>query len=1587
VRAYLALYLLCLLLLSPATPVAAVGLPAGTALEVVANASCVDSEGQTRVVDPASVTLTVIQVVGVNVASVGQSAQATPGQDFYIPVHITNTGNGPDTFNLATASAKGWNTAVVYDDNADGVHQSDEQWVITSAGLMVADGYSPCFVRVSVPADATANDTVTLSAVSQLSAAGNDQVQIPVSLPTTPSVSFTGPTGNSTLTVSTPTIDIVGTATCGLSISKVEWATDHSTSGVCSGTTSWSATGVGLQLGSNVITVTATDSAGRTGTDVLTVTYQDATAPSVSITAPTSAATYTIAANQIAISGSASDNVAVSLVSWSNNRGGSGSCTGTATWSAGSIPLVIGQNVITVTARDAQGQSGTDVLTVTYQDATAPAVTISTPTSAATYTTNTSQITISGSASDNVAVTSVSWSNNRGGSGSCTGTATWSAGSVPLVIGENVITVTARDAQGETGTDLLTVTYQDAEAPVVTVSTPTSAGSYTTNTNQISISGSASDNVAVTSVSWSNNRGGSGSCTGTATWSAGSIPLVIGQNVITVTAADAQGQTGTDVLTVTYQDATAPVVTISTPTSAGTYTTNTGQVTISGSASDNVGVASVSWSNNRGGSGDCTGTATWSAGSIPLVIGQNVITVTARDAQGEIGTDVLTVTYQDAEAPVVAISTPTSAGTYTTNTGQVTVSGSASDNVGVTSVSWSNNRGGSGDCTGTATWSAGSIPLAIGQNVITVTATDAEGYLGTSALTVTYQDAEAPVVTVTGPTSAGSYTTNTGQVTVSGSASDNVGVTTVSWSNNRGGSGTCSGTSMWSAGSVPLAIGQNVITVTATDAEGHLGTGALTVTYQDAQAPVVTVTGPTSAGGYATSTGQVTVSGSASDNVGVTSVSWSNNRGGSGNCTGATDWSTGSIALAIGQNVITVTATDAEGHTGTGVLAVTYQDAESPVVSIILPTTAGSYSTNSSQLTVSGSASDNVGVSSVSWSNSRGGSGTCAGTTAWSTGSLNLSMGQNVITVTATDAEGHSGTGVLTINYQDADAPVVSIAAPTTAGTYTTDSGELAISGSASDNVGVSSVSWSNSRGGSGTCTGTSAWSAASISLVSGENVITVSASDAGGNSGTATLTVTYSQPDQKPAIILSSPTTGSSYTANQKTLDIAGSVNFSGTIASVSWSNNRGGSGTCTGTTSWSVAGIALRSGSNVITIAAAPSSGEAASRTLTVTCTADTMLPTVAIVMPTTRSTYNASDATVNLSGIATDNTNISAVTWSSNRGGSGACTGTTSWTARGVALSEGQNIITVTASDPSGNEGSRVLTVDYDPDATDPVIHITTPTSDITCARNCPTLILGGTATDNSSLAGVTWSNATTGASGNCTLSGSNWSATGISLQLGDNVITARASDASGNTADAALTVRYIDTTPGDAWAGTAMVSLPIVPDETDPKLAAGFVENSWCAYMTAEQAYAVYPDLDAWLQPADATPGRGFWASFDDLAEVPYGTIPAQDEPATIHLKAGWNLIGTPFVSEITWDASRIQVQKAGSAARALRDADDLTPGYAWGWRQDATDPSIGEYYFVGDPSIYAGVENTLLPWRAYWIRALAECDLIIPAPGA
>jgi hypothetical protein len=304
--------------------------------------------------------------------------------------------------------------------------------------------------------------------------------------------------------------------------------------------------------------------------------------------------------------------------------------------------------VFNVTASVSDGvfsASRTFTWTIVAADTTRPVVTITSPTSSATFFTSTGTITLSGAASDNVGVTKVSWLNSRGGSGQATGTTTWTETGIALQSGENVLTVTAKDAAGNTAKAILTVTFNAAP----TLESVAHQTSVEAEPASLQLNGADADGDTLT---YEANGLPPGLSLGASTGRILGTPTTPGSYPVTVRVSDGT-QTATRTFTWTVDAETvAPVVTITGPTTSATFFTSTGTITLSGTASDNVGVTKVSWLNSRGGTGQATGTTSWTETGIALQSGENVFTITAKDAAGNTAKAILTVTFN--AAPTLA---------------------------------------------------------------------------------------------------------------------------------------------------------------------------------------------------------------------------------------------------------------------------------------------------------------------------------------------------------------------------------------------------------------------------------------------------------------------------------------------------------------------------------------------------------------------------------------------------------------------------------------------------------------------------------------------------------------------------------------------------------------------------------------------------------------------------------------------------------------------------------------------------------------------------------------------------------------------
>jgi len=199
----------------------------------------------------------------------------------------------------------------------------------------------------------------------------------------------------------------------------------------------------------------------------------------------------------------------------------------------------------------------------------------------------------------------------------------------------------AQDGAGQTPAPPAPPTPPVSSAPTITIQSPVSSSTYSTTASTITLSGTAYDAGGVAKVTWSNSAGETGAATGGATWTAGPIPLQPGTNTLTVTVYGQDAKTQTAQLQVTYTappvsftpDTTPPSLQITSPAGTTVYTAQT-SIVISGTASDNVGVALVAWSGSTTGAGVANGTTKWSTPSIALMTGLNTITITAKDAAG-----------------------------------------------------------------------------------------------------------------------------------------------------------------------------------------------------------------------------------------------------------------------------------------------------------------------------------------------------------------------------------------------------------------------------------------------------------------------------------------------------------------------------------------------------------------------------------------------------------------------------------------------------------------------------------------------------------------------------------------------------------------------------------------------------------------------------------------------------------------------------------------------------------------------------------------------------------------------------------------
>jgi Glucodextranase, domain B len=188
------------------------------------------------------------------------------------------------------------------------------------------------------------------------------------------------------------------------------------------------------------------------------------------------------------------------------------------------------------------------------------------------------------------------------------------------------------------------------------------------------------------------------------------------------------------------------------------------------------------------------------------------------------------------------------------------------------------------------------------------------------------------------------------------------------------------------------------------------------------------------------------------------------------------------------------------------------------------------------------------------------------------------------------------------------------------------------------------------------------------------------------------------------------------------------------------------------------------------------------------------------LAITSPANDSITNANSITV--SGTASSQAGIASIFVNNQPAVYNSASGT--WTISNVALSVGNNTITVRAVDNTGAETTTTITVTRTqpppPDTTAPTLTIASPANG-SSTQATSTSVSGSVAdlgTNASGVASVTVNGS------NAAISGGNWNFSNVGLNIGSNTITVRATDVAGNFTTETITVvrqpaNIPDTTP--------------------------------------------------------------------------------------------------------------------------------------------------------------------------------------------
>lgn len=558
-----------------------------------------------------------------------------------------------------------------------------------------------------------------------------------------------------------------------------------------------------------------------------TQTTADTTPPTVAVTAPAAGsfvatATPTIAATY-SDAGSGIDPASVRLTVDGADVTAQAQVTASGLTFTPSSPLADGAHAVQVAVKDRAGNPGSAAAGFGV-DTVQPLITVVSPVSTDVQSTTLPPIVITYSDSlSGVAVASLQATLDDVALACTAGPSGAQCQAPEQPEGNHALTVRIRDLAGNPAVALLGLrTSSDTAPPAISILSPADGAFVASTSPQVAASladagtgiDSSSvvlrvDDIDVTSEAVVSAAG--------VTWTP-TEPLAEMPHRISVEARDLVGHQASAASAFTV-DATPPALTVEAP--ADGLALNQTQVEVTGEAADeNAGVRV------EVGGQPVTLTAGRFDISVPVAEGTQAVTVRAVDAAGNARQESRQVTRFT--LPAVSIASPADLSYVAATT--VRVTGTVTDPAAAVAV-----NGVPAVVSGNA-FAAEDVPLLEGGNILTATARDARGHVGTHSINVV-RDLTAPRVAIHDPADGAVVVTPT--VTVSGLVNDIVAgtVNAAEATVTVNGRPAVVANRSFVAEGVPLAPGENAITAVATDKSGNRGQQAIRVRLESGNVP------------------------------------------------------------------------------------------------------------------------------------------------------------------------------------------------------------------------------------------------------------------------------------------------------------------------------------------------------------------------------------------------------------------------------------------------------------------------------------------------------------------------------------------------------------------------------------------------------------------------------------------------------------------------------------------------------------------------------------------------------------------------------